>query len=169
MSARTQRNQLQVDEDLAYQQTEWRTERVGWVIWIAAVAAAFAGLLGPGPYSSTEFRSSDQQLVIEYNRIARRRADSEIQIRVAPTAAQQDHIRLYLSANFLLNETIEGIQPQPREVVHDRERVEYVFPISNAETVVITFRVQPGRLGRHDYTFGVESGPSVRLWRFILP
>jgi hypothetical protein len=170
MSAQTNRSELEIREDPAYQRSEWRAERLGWAVWAAVLIAALVGLLGPGPYSSASERSSDQQLAIEYDRITRRRADSEIQIQVSPQLAREGQVLLYTTANFLANEAIETIQPQPREVLHAGGKVVHVFPTSStSEPVVIKFRTHPGRVGRHEYTFGVEGGPALRFWRFVLP
>ena len=44
---------LQIKEDLERQVRAWKWERVGWAAIAAFVAAALAGLIGPGPLSST--------------------------------------------------------------------------------------------------------------------
>jgi hypothetical protein len=170
MSAGAHGRQFEVHEDSAYQQAEWKTERAGWIVWACILIAALVGLLGPGPYSSIETHSADQQLAIRYDRIARRRADSEIEVRIAPHLARDGQIRLYTSANFLESEAIEGIQPEPHEVVHEGGRIMHIFRCSTAaQPIVIKFRTHPARMGMHDYSWGVDGGPSVAFWRLVLP
>ena len=44
---------LQIHQDLCQERREWKIQRVGWLLMALMLVAALAGLLGPGPLSST--------------------------------------------------------------------------------------------------------------------
>jgi hypothetical protein len=170
MSNQEQGGKFEVQEDSQFQQLEWRTERIGWIVWVLILVAGAAGLLGPGPLSSVSVETQDRQLAVEYNRISRRRADSDIVVRVAPQLIRNGEIRLHASSAFFENEAVERIDPQPREVVHAGGTVLHVFAAQpSAEPAVITFRTKAVRVGRHDYVLRVDGGPELRFWKFVLP
>jgi hypothetical protein len=161
---------FEVDEDSNFQRLEWKVEHIAWVVWLLIIAAALAGLLGPGPLSGTRAASAGGELEVEFNRIERRKADSELTFRIAPSSVREGALRLWTAADFLDKVDIRGIQPEPREVVHAGGRISFVFSAENTgATAVIRFHVQASKTGWGRHVFGVEGGPEVAVTRFILP
>lgn len=161
---------FEVDEDSKYQRIEWRTEHLGSIVWALIVVAALGGFLGSGPFSNTEAAASDRQLVIDYYRIDRRRADSEITVRIAPQLARDGAVRLRANAAFFETAALDRIEPEPREVLHGGAFVTHVFPVAApTNPLFVRFRFRPIGMGRNEYVFGVEGGPELRLSTFVLP
>jgi hypothetical protein len=44
---------LEVEQDLDFQQRTWALERAGWIVMLLIIAAALAGFFGGGPLSPT--------------------------------------------------------------------------------------------------------------------
>jgi protein-L-isoaspartate(D-aspartate) O-methyltransferase len=159
---------FEVNEDYGYQQKEWRFEQVGAVVWVLMLLAGIAGLLGSGPLSSAGAASSDGSLHAEYNRITRRQADSEIRFGLSTGTVRDGAIRLRVDRSFVESVELEGIQPEPREVVQAGDRVVFVFAAEPAGPATVRFRFRPGRVGMSEHRFAADTG-EVRLRSFVLP
>lgn len=69
-------------EDPATVQTEWRVQRVGWVVLAGIVVAALAGVFGAGPLSWTSASADDASLVVKYSRFAREGGAISLEVHV---------------------------------------------------------------------------------------
>ena len=54
--------ELQIEQDMGFQRTEWVVQRAGWVGMALLILAALVGLLGRGPLSAAVARAGDGAL-----------------------------------------------------------------------------------------------------------
>ena len=62
---------LQIDENLQFQQREWRTSRAAWIVLLLTMAAMALGLFGNGPLSEARAGEPGDALWVEYSRFGR--------------------------------------------------------------------------------------------------
>lgn len=93
---------LQVDQDLNYQQREWLVERVAWAVLALVVLAALAGLLGGGPLSQATAGGEGWPLQVQYGRFVHHRGPTDIQIQLQPDAVQGDKARVEVDRQWLM-------------------------------------------------------------------
>lgn len=100
-------------EDPATTAKEWRIQEVGWIVLVGVVVAALAGLFGPGPLSWSSVTSADGALMVDYSRFGRDGGPTSLDIQVAPEAAFEGEIDLWLSDELLQSLEVEQITPEP--------------------------------------------------------
>src|SRR5215207_519621 len=104
---------LELDQDLTYQQREWRVERISWIVWLLLIVAALLGLLGPGPLSQTRAGSQDERVWVDYERFVRYRSPTQLIVHIEPDAAQEGMFHLQLDQEFIAKAQIQRIDPEP--------------------------------------------------------
>ena len=62
------RVRLELATDDAFQQIEWRIQRIGWLVWAMLLLAALLGLTGSGWLSGAEVTSDDGAVTVKYDR-----------------------------------------------------------------------------------------------------
>lgn len=154
---------LQLDEDLSFQRREWRLERAGWGALVVGVLAAAAGAFGDGPLSHTRISAAAGRLVVEYDRMVRHSASSEIRVRISPPG-NSGEAALWIDLPYLRDVEITSIVPEPSRTEHRGEHVAYVFPVaSHAAPLEIIVRYEPTRAGRLSGRLGTSDGATVTV------
>ena len=69
---------LQVGEDLAFQERQWKVERIGWALMALIALAGLAGLFGGGPLSAATVGGDNLPLEVMYGRFVRHRTPTEL-------------------------------------------------------------------------------------------
>jgi hypothetical protein len=73
----SERRDLQIDDDPAFQKKEWRVQRIGIALLALLVAAAAAGLTGMGgPLNDAEAGRRGDPVFVEFERVVRQGATS---------------------------------------------------------------------------------------------
>src|SRR5688500_4047586 len=93
--------QLDLQEDPKFQETEWRLQRLGWVIWAALIVAALLGLLGPGPLSNAESSTPDGLLTVSYEMFLHYHHPTQLEISLSPSIHNDDSARIQVSRSLL--------------------------------------------------------------------
>jgi len=152
------------------QHREWIAERIGWGAIGLIILAALLGLLGPGVLSHRVASSSDGRLTVDYYRLQRNEAPSELLIRFDHPGADQDRLRLTISRELTDAVTIDGIAPEPDAVEMQADRLVYTFLASGSSPArKIVVRYQNHQMGALHYEVALEGGPSVSLSHFVYP
>src|SRR5690606_27278091 len=108
------------------QRAEWTIQRVSWVVWGAILVAGLAGLLGPGPLSTTEVEAPDQSISVRFNRFEHysRPGTWELALHPRETATE---LRVEISAPLLHNVQVLRIEPEPKGSTLKDDTIVYTF------------------------------------------
>lgn len=159
---------LEHERDLRFQHRQWTVQRVGWLVMVLIIVAAFLGLLGAGPLSSSTAAMGPLQL--QYLRFERRHAPTELEVSVASSADSQDQLELWMSSDYLSRVEITSIIPEPEEVIEAGDRVVYRFNVNDQMgTVSIRILLEPDDPGLGTGRIGVAGGPELEFWQFVYP
>jgi hypothetical protein len=161
---------LEIDQDLTYQQREWKVQRTGWVVWVLLLLATSVGLLGHGPVSKTTAGSEGGPLWVEYYRFVRHRAPTTVLLHLDPALAREGIIRLELDQSYLEQVAIEDIVPKPDQEQAKGDRIVYSFAVAESEEpLVVTFKLEPDDPGSLSTAVAIEGGPAVNVRQFVYP
>lgn len=161
---------LEIDEDRAYQRLFWTIQRFGWVGMGLLVLAGLAGLLGPGPLSSTTV--GDAALRVEYDRFGQWVAGTTLRVRVERPPAGEGEVRVFLNAAYLKDMLIERVTPEPERVEGGEEGHVYVFNLAEpGRGLDASFHLRPERAGafRGEVRLGGAGAARVEFDQFIYP
>lgn len=156
---------LELDDDMRAHRVGWIAQRVGWAVMAAILVAACVGLFGRGPLSEVEERAGDR-LLVRYERFARARATSELQVVAGPDA--DGELRVWLGRDLLRDQEVDHVVPEPVRVVSAGDRLGYVFAVGDGLPTTVVFHLQPERPGRHAAEVGVGDA-SVRFAQYVWP
>jgi hypothetical protein len=159
---------LQIRQHHGFQRSEWRMERVGWVMLAAFVAAGLAGLLGPGPLSHSTVAGPAGVVSVEHERLTHHEADDSITIGVSQEAIEADTLTIELTGTWWEGIDLSGIWPEPSAQATIPGGVALQFDVARPAdvSVLLTFRAQ--QHGSLDATVTVP-GDQVAFVQFVFP
>ncbi len=159
---------LEIDEDIAFQERSWRLQRVCWMAMAIIIAAGLLGLLGSGPLARGSIASRDGMLQLVYPRLGRLGAPCRLEVHLR--AASSDEVRIWLSNAYLDAIPIERVEPPPIRVEAGPDRSAYVVRLGGpAGTAVATFTLRPVRIGRVEAEVSLDDGAAVGFGQFVYP
>lgn len=136
---------LELDEDRDFERRERAVRRAGTWALCAFLIAAAAGLFGSGPLSSAETGSTDSVLIARFERFARTRATTTLDLVLR--SGTRD-VQLGLNSTFVESIKVEQITPEPTRVSATGARHVYEFAVSGPDSVVrVVLRYRPETLG----------------------
>lgn len=159
--------ELEVDEDLAFQQRLWRAQRCAWGLLLAFIAAAALGLTGRGPLSYAE---TGGPVRVAYERFVRREAPTTVRVSLAAGAGRSGRVSVWIDRRYFERVDLDEVTPQPIQTEASADRFTFTFavPVPSDSTAVL-FRFSPGRMGVGHARVGLGGGPPVVLTQFIYP
>jgi hypothetical protein len=164
-----QAHRPEVDEDLVFQQRDWRVQRVAWALLALIVLAGLAGLLGPGPLSKTEARSGDA-LEVEYERFVRHGSHAELQVKIGIPRPNPGTVQVAISREYLSAMNLQQVIPLPARVRSAGRSLLYAFESAPGKALVqATFVIEPEELGSHTAEIAVADGSRVTIRQFTYP
>ncbi len=145
----TTNESIQIDDDPAYQQREWRFERIGWVVMAVLLVAGLLGLLGYGPLSRTQ-AGTPGTLTVDYDRLQRASAPSEYRFHATPTLARDGQLRLRFDNALLAEIELNSVLPEPVQMRSGPGYTEFVFAMDPADgpPARLQFQFHPATFGR---------------------
>ena len=157
---------LELEEDREFEKRERAVRRTGTWALCAFLIVAAAGLFGSGPLSKAEARSSDNAVVAQFERFARNRATTVLDLSLHAVAGQ---VRLGVNSAFVETIKVEQITPQPATISGSRAQHVYEFAAAGPDSIVrVVLRYRPETLGW--LTAVVTSGESeLRIRQFVYP
>jgi hypothetical protein len=159
---------LEIDQDLGFERRQWTVQRIGWVAMALILLLAFIGLFGNGPLSQAE--ASSGPLTLQYDRLARERAPSELQVQVAAGSASEGEIVLSLNDGYLHKVDVERVVPEPTAMEAASGRVIYHFAVADPEQFSeITFHIEPEEPGVAQGRLGLVGSDEVEFSQLIYP
>lgn len=161
---------LELDEDMEFQEREWRVERFGWFGLLLVVVLAMLGLFGNGPISWTSASTDDGSLEVSFERFGRRGGSQDLGVTVDATAAEGSTWEIELSQGFVDSMRIDSIIPEPDSVEAVPGGVRYTFaqadPTAELEA---RFSVTPRQLWGQGGEIGLTGGEPVTISYFLFP
>ncbi|PLS77907.1 MAG: hypothetical protein CYG59_21275 [Chloroflexi bacterium] len=161
---------LQVSQDLDFQERSWRVQRIGWTIFSLILLAAFVGLLGGGPLSAASAGGENEPLEVQYARFARHRSPTQIEVKLQPGAVSGDEARVWVDSQYLDGVELQNIVPEPDSAEAAPDRMIYVFKVNQGDQPTsITFNVMPERAGVRKVRVGLDGGATLNFRQIVYP
>jgi hypothetical protein len=163
------RGELDIDEDIQLESTNWKVQRVAWVFMAFIVLAALLGFTGDGGIGnlqSLKAGDSAEGLEVEYERFVRRSAPAEIKVKLAPSTSDS-RTELHLSKEFYEKIQVDRIVPEPSEVYTHEQGITYRFTTAN-QPFSVTFYLTPKGMGSLPLQFSTAE-KKVAITQFIYP
>lgn len=161
---------LELDEHLAFQERQWRWERLGWILFGVIIIAALLGVFGTGPLSNTTATSPDELFQVSYERIVRHQGEAEYLLRIEPEAISNGQVTVWFASATTATVRIDSVAPEPSEVTVRGDRLAWTFAADPAAgPVTIVFHVTPQEIGWETVQVGLDPGTSLTLRQVMLP
>ena len=141
---------LQIERDRSFQRRDWTVTRFGLLVIATVVAAALAGLLGPGPLSWATSAGGAGVVAVDYQRFTHLQADDSIAIRLGPEAVQSGTAEILLGRDWVEGVDITGIMPQPSDSTLTGEGLRLTVPVEGGTDVAVQISFRAMRVGRSD-------------------
>ena len=100
---------LEIEEDLAFQDRSWRAQRVAWVLMSCLLVLAMLGLFGTGPLSSATVGEPGAPIWVEYERFGKFRDRMTVRVHLGPGAARGAEARVWLDRAHQEAFRVEGV------------------------------------------------------------
>jgi len=155
---------LDLQYDPAYEEREWKAQRIAWTLMGLAVIATLAGFLGVGPFSKKHAGKVGNALYVEYQRFGRYHAPTELKVFCRPERKEQ--FELSFDRAFIEATEIKEISPEPEETSTEGDRYVYRFRQGEGEEHLITFRIEAAQFGgaRSKVTLDGKASVAIRLF-----
>lgn len=161
---------LEINQDLGFQERAWRIERFAWGMLGLLILLGLLGLFGTGPISSVDAGSSDDGIVVDYERFVRHDGRASLEIEVAPAQVNAGEIELWISTDYLADIEIDAISTEPDEVRIEGDRQVYVFLTGELDRPVpISISFRPVTFGVLSGEAGIADGPSISFRQLSYP
>jgi hypothetical protein len=163
-------DQLDLQEDPKFQETEWRLQRLAWVIWAALIVAALLGLLGPGPLSNSESSTPDGLLTVGYERFLHYHHPTQLEISLLSSGRSEEPARIRVSRSLLDRIQILRIEPEPERSELSPDGIVYTFPQAEAtEHGKVLFHVEFEKSGTTTGQIGLVGAEPATFSQFVYP
>ena len=156
---------------IGYQRKEWGAQRIGWILMVALVVAAAAGLLGAsGPVATAQVDAPDGSMQVEYLRLDHHLGSGELTVEIAPGFVTDGEVRLWLDRTYVDDLGLERVVPEPDRVELEPERVVYVFNVGAEDgPLTVSFSYRQEGLWRAEAELGLVNGSPVEFSQFVFP
>ena len=104
---------LEIAEDLDYQNRSWIVQRVGWVVMGLLALAGLLGVFGPGLVGGAKAGKPSDHLWIEYERFERFQSPGQLRVHLEPGSEKAGQVRIHLSRDYLEQVQLQQVTPQP--------------------------------------------------------
>lgn len=167
---RADRPDIEICQDLPFQHRVWAAQRIGWIVMLAFVAAAAAGLFSAGPLSRTEARDPDGLITVEHERFARFMSSTTLRLTMASPANGQDRVTIWMSQALVEGLDIERMRPEPARALASPDGLHLEFAVApTGGAAAITLNVRPQSIGPLEGEVGVVGREPARLAVFVYP
>jgi hypothetical protein len=162
--------ELQVEDNMIFQRTEWRVQRIGWVLWALAIVAALLGLVGPGPLSSQETSAEDGSVTLKFDRFVHYHHPTQLELVMRPEVDGPENLRVEVAQTFLDRVEIHRIEPEPMGRQLSDDGVVFTFPVADgSESNKIVFHMEYEKYGHCSGRIGLLGRQAVDFKQFVYP
>ncbi|AZF36961.1 hypothetical protein C4J88_2178 [Pseudomonas sp. R4-39-08] len=156
-----------VREDMPLQRKVWRFERLGWYGLVVLIVLTLAGLFSKGPLSTTEARSADGQLRVEYQRFLRNGSSDALVIHLQGAARKP--LEVEINGELLQGFNVEMLQPQPLKASAAGEGVKLWTLSDDQGRATLYLSLRSDGVGNFDTRVSLANGATVDVSQFIYP
>lgn len=149
-----------------FHEREWAIQRAGWVLLLALMAAAGAGVFGGGILARDSIAVADSH--IEYDRFIRRNAATQWVVSPARNAAPDGVLRLSIDSAFLEAFEVSSITPEPTRGMLFGDEVQFEFDVGAVRSSIV-FHIEAEQMGVHEGSFRLEAAPAVHVRQIVYP
>lgn len=162
---------LEIAEDMEFQRTSWRVQRVGWVAMLVLAVAAMSGLFGKGPLARGSAGDASSGFSIGFERFTRLTAPQSLDFEIGPAARTSDSTAaVWIDRDWLDAHEVNSILPEPESSSLLPDKVLYTFIAPASEgPLKIRFTVEAREFGRVHGRAGVPGGQTHRFGQFVYP
>ncbi|MEG5548502.1 hypothetical protein UXO11_02710 [Enterobacter wuhouensis] len=147
---------------------EYAFRQAGFLVLLAIIAAATAGLFSSGAVSDTEKKNSRNTLAIDYERFGRR--ETEFPMHIAfPVKAPGEYVVSFSSESVDVWEP-GSIWPQPDRMFSRGNTLFFVYnTLTQNEKFTVRLFLTPSKAGRISSVIRVNNEPEIAFWQLIYP
>lgn len=161
---------LEIDDDTAQHQIEWRIQRAGWLLWGVIIAAGLLGLLGSGPISSATATAADDSLSIDYDRFVHYHHPIRLTALINFPQSAESELNLKISRRFLDRIRLIRIEPEPYRQQIAPEGIIYSFSTADlTKTATIQFHLEYEKAGKSRGSMEILGHDPVSFSQFVYP
>ena len=161
---------LDINEDIAFQEREWTAERLGWVALFLVVTLALLGLFGNGPISWTSATTDDGSLEVSFERFGRRGGGETLTVRADASAASDGAWQVQIGRDYLGAVRVEAVTPEPDSVETIAGAVRYTFlQAEDGADLELELSLTPTTLWGASGEIGLAGADTVTVRHFFFP
>lgn len=161
---------IELETDYRFQKTEWRLQRVGWIVWGCIILAALLGFLGPGLFSETQSVASDSSLAVTYDRFVHYHHDTVLDVKFDLGSIGDTEFQMTIDRALLESIDIQRIDPAPKRSAVTGSGVVYVFEKeAQLQTGALALHVDYDRQGTVRGEIALIGHTPVRVTQFVFP
>lgn len=163
-------SQLEINQDLEFQQQEWRVERAAWLVGAVLLVLAVLGVFGrSGPLSHAVVEAKAGTSRLSYQRFARRLAPTLIEWQIVPAAAGTDLV-VWVDHRFIERVEITNVTPRPDQTSSSGDRLRWTFTAPDpGQPLIAQIYFEPQAAGLLSGRVGIEGGESLEFDMFVYP
>ena len=159
---------FEIEQDLAFQEREWRWERISWLVIALILIAALMGLFGHHPFARITSQTLNGQVVIDYERYGRYDSSAQIVIKSTPAYAHNNMVHVWLDAEYLDAINVISASPWPlRGEAREGERA-FVFH-TDGRPFSVTLSIQFHSIGLVRGRVRVDEQEPLSLTHMVWP
>ncbi|HYE63641.1 MAG TPA: hypothetical protein VD997_16740 [Phycisphaerales bacterium] len=160
------------EEHFSQERREWVIQRTAWAVMALILVAALLGLFGNGPLSKRVVESDPAGLRMEYQRIVRYQAQTQLKLRI--DEVQGEEVTVTFGDGYFEHFELDTVVPEPDEQRSGDGQLVLVFkPARERGPVEVSVRAKVEKLGTIDGSVSVEGAGDVprrlRFEQFALP
>lgn len=142
-------------------------QRFGWGVMAVILVLALAGGFGRGWLAQARVASATSGLQVEYDRLAR--ADAPTELRLSIRSPPANEVELTFPSHYIARMQMESIVPPPRHARVGPRGITYAFGVGGDGPVAVVFAMKPRAAGRIDAAVALGADVPVTFRQFILP
>lgn len=161
-------NEVAVGEDLEFQRKWWRFETAVWIVLTIILILDLLGAFGRGYLAHAEAHATDGSIFVKYEKIERFKTPSILTVQLGPGAVHDGKVNLWTSENLVAELGNQRIIPQPLVSVVGNGGILYTFQAVR-NPISVEFALEPGKIGIHDLSLGVQGLERLKLKIYVVP
>lgn len=143
---------------------EYAFRQVGFIVLLAIIVAAIAGLFSSGVVSDVEKTNDAKTLALSYERFGRRQTES----RMAVTSEGKYTLSLTSESSDAYEPG--SVWPQPDSMYSRGNTLFLVYDrLQQTDKFTVLLFITPSKAGKWTNSIRVNNEPDIRFWQFIYP
>ena len=118
---------MQIEQNIRFQEREWRLQRIGWIVFATFIIAAVLGLFGGGGMFAQKRIDTGNGVAVEFSRFERSGAITKLRIDAQPNGLNRSEFAIWIDREYFQHFDIESITPTPVRTELTGETLHFVF------------------------------------------